>query len=78
MLNLLNPEILPHYWMYYMLLFCVSYVLYGVFNSVYHAVTERIEAITAQRRKAREEKVVRDLIDSLTPGERANLAFAVA
>ncbi|EDR5597254.1 superinfection exclusion protein B, partial [Salmonella enterica subsp. diarizonae] len=64
--------------MYYILLFCVSYVLNGVFNSVYHAVTERIEASTAQRRKAREEKVVRDLFDSLTPGERAYLAFAVA
>lgn len=64
--NLHNPEILPHYWMYYILLFCVSYVLNGVFNSVYHAVTERIEALTAQRRKAREEKVVRDLFDSLT------------
>ncbi|ECG8490629.1 superinfection exclusion protein B [Salmonella enterica] len=77
-INLHNPEILPHYWMYYILLFCVSYVLNGVFNSVYHAVTERIEALTAQRRKAREEKVVRDLFDSLTPGERAYLAFAVA
>lgn len=59
--NLHNPEILPHYWMYYILLFCVSYVLNGVFNSVYHAVNERIEALTAQRRKAREEKVVWDL-----------------
>ncbi|HFG5504593.1 TPA: super-infection exclusion protein B, partial [Salmonella enterica subsp. enterica serovar Kentucky] len=50
----------------------------GVVNSVYHAVTERIEASTAQRRKDREEKVVRDLFDSLTLGERAYLAFAVA
>lgn len=77
-INLHNPEILPHYWMYYILLFCVSYVLNGVVNSVYHAVTERIEASTAQRRKDREEKVVRDLFDSLTLGERAYLAFAVA
>lgn len=76
--NLHNPEILPQYWMYYILLFCVSYVLNGVVNSVYHAVTERIEASTAQQRKAREEKVVRDLFDSLTLGERAYLAFAVA
>lgn len=64
--NLHNPEILPQYWMYYILLFCVSYVLNGVVNSVYHAVNERIEASTAQQRKAREEKVVRDLFDSLT------------
>lgn len=77
-INLHNPEILPHYWMYYILLFCVSYVLNGVVNSVYHAVTERIEASTAQRRKDREEKVVRDLFDSLALGERAYLAFAVA
>lgn len=76
--NMHNPEILPHYWMYYILLFCVSYVLNGVFNSVYHAVNERIEASTAQQRKAREEKVVRDLFDSLTLGERAYLAFAVS
>ncbi|EIQ2296112.1 superinfection exclusion B family protein [Salmonella enterica subsp. enterica serovar Newport] len=76
--NLHNPEILPQYWMYYILLFCVSYVLNGVVNSVYHAVNERIEASTAQQRKAREEKVVRDLFDSLTLGERAYLAFAVS
>ncbi|EAN9103776.1 TPA: superinfection exclusion B family protein [Salmonella enterica subsp. enterica serovar Agona] len=76
--NLHNPEILPQYWMYYILLFCVSYVLNGVVNSVYHVVNERIEASTAQQRKAREEKVVRDLFDSLTLGERAYLAFAVA
>ncbi|EEZ1123574.1 superinfection exclusion B family protein, partial [Escherichia coli] len=42
-INLHNPEILPHYWMYYILLFCVSYVLNGVVNSAYHTVTERIE-----------------------------------
>ncbi|HCK8389469.1 TPA: superinfection exclusion B family protein [Salmonella enterica] len=76
--NLHNPEILPQYWMYYILLFCVSYVLNGVVNSVYHVVNERIEASTAQQRKAREEKVARDLFDSLTLGERAYLAFAVA
>ncbi|EQN42519.1 hypothetical protein G692_04728 [Escherichia coli HVH 16 (4-7649002)] len=29
-INLHSPEILPHYWMYYILLFCVSYVLNGV------------------------------------------------
>ncbi|HDC2658619.1 TPA: superinfection exclusion B family protein [Salmonella enterica] len=76
--NLHNPEILPQYWMYYILLFCVSYVLNSVVNSVYHVVNERIEASTAQMRKAREEKVVRDLFDSLTLGERAHLAFAVS
>lgn len=76
--NLHNPEILPQYWMYYILLFCVSYVLNGVVNSVYHVVNERIEASTAQQRKAREEKVVRDLFDSLTLGERAYLALTVA
>ncbi|WP_053529264.1 super-infection exclusion protein B [Salmonella enterica] len=76
--NLHNPEILPQHWMYYILLFCVSYMLNGVVNSVYHAVNERIEASTAQQRKAREEKVVRDLFDSLTLGERAYLAFAVS
>ncbi|HAX8684835.1 TPA: superinfection exclusion protein B [Escherichia coli] len=77
-INLHNPEILPHYWMYYILLFCVSYVLNGVVNSAYHAVTERIEVFAAQKRKSKEEKYVQDLFDSLTLGERAYLAFAVA
>ncbi|WP_410003923.1 super-infection exclusion protein B [Escherichia coli] len=77
-INLHNPEILPHYWMYYILLFCVSYVLNGVVNSAYHAVTERIEIFAAQKRKSKEEKYVQDLFDSLTLGERAYLAFAVA
>ncbi len=77
-INLHNPEILPHYWMYYILLFCVSYVLNGVVNSAYHAVTQRIEVFAAQKRKSKEEKYVQDLFDSLTLGERAYLAFAVA
>ncbi len=77
-INLHSPEILPHYWMYYILLFCVSYVLNGVVNSAYHAVTERIEVFAAQKRKSKEEKYVQDLFDSLTLGERAYLAFAVA
>ncbi|MGL4124400.1 super-infection exclusion protein B [Escherichia coli] len=77
-INLHNPEILPHYWMYYILLFCVSYVLNGVVNSAYHAVTVRIEIFAAQKRKSKEEKYVQDLFDSLTLGERAYLAFAVA
>lgn len=76
-INLHNPEILPHYWMYYILLFCVSYVLNGVVNSAYHAVTERIEVSAAQKRKSKEEKYVQDLFDSLTLGERAYLALAV-
>ncbi len=66
-INLHNPEILPHYWMYYILLFCVSYVLNGVVNSAYHAVTERIEIFAAQKRKSKEEKYVQDLFD-LFPG----------
>lgn len=77
-INLHNPEILPYYWMYYILLFCVSYVLNGVVNSAYHAVTERIEVSAAQKCKSKEEKYVQDLFDSLTLGERAYLAFAVA
>lgn len=77
-INLHSPEILPHYWMYYILLFCVSYVLNGVVNSAYHVVTERIEVFAAQKRKSKEEKYVQDLFDSLTLGERAYLAFAVA
>ncbi len=62
-INLHSPEILPHYWMYYILLFCVSYVLNGVVNSAYHAVTERIEVFAAQKRKSKEEKYVQDLFD---------------
>lgn len=76
-INRHNPEILPDYWMYFILLFCVSYVLNGIANSVYYAVSARIEASSAQRCRAQEEKAVRDLFDSLTLGERAYLAFAV-
>lgn len=53
-------------------------MLNGVVNSAYHAVTVRIEIFAAQKRKSKEEKYVQDLFDSLTLGERAYLAFAVA
>ncbi len=64
--------------MYYILLFYVSYVLNGVVNSAYHAVTERIEVFAAQSANLKKKKYVQDLFDSLTLGERAYLAFAVA
>ncbi|HBZ8962096.1 TPA: superinfection exclusion B family protein [Citrobacter freundii] len=76
--NLHNPEILPQYWMYYILLFCVSYVLNGIANSAYNAAAANVQESNEKRRKAREEKSVRDLFDSLTLGERAYLSFAVA
>lgn len=77
-INLHNPEILPQYLMYYTLLFCASYVLNGVANSIYHAITRQIQASHARQSKEREEKSVHDLFKSLTLGEQALLAFAVA
>lgn len=72
-INLHNPEILPDYWMYYVLLFCSSYVLNGIASSA-HA---KIKVLAAQRYRNREEKSVQDLFDSLTLGEKWYLAFAV-
>ncbi|HBZ9067953.1 TPA: superinfection exclusion B family protein [Citrobacter freundii] len=77
-INLHNPEILPQYWMYYILLFCVSYVLNGLINSVYHFSLARIQASNARQIKEREENSVHDTFNSLTLAERAILAFAVA
>lgn len=76
--NLHNPEILPQYWMYYILLLCASYVLNGIANSAYNAAISRVQVSNEKRRKEREEKSVRELFDSLTLGERAYLSFAVA
>jgi len=76
-INLHNPEILPQHWMYYILLFCVSYVLNGIANSAFNAARARAQVSNEQQRKAQAEKSVRDLFDSLTLGERAYLAFAV-
>lgn len=81
-INLHNPEILPQYWMYYILLFCISYVLNGIANSIYLAVTKRIKESNARQASEREEKAkekeMSDLFDSLTLAERAYLSFAVA
>ncbi|QGU10643.1 superinfection exclusion protein B [Leclercia sp. J807] len=76
-INLHNPEILPQYWMYYILLFCVSYVLNGLIYSAYHFALARIQASNAIQVKEREKKTVHDMFNSLTLGERALLAFAV-
>lgn len=76
-INLHNPEILPQHWMYYTLLFCVSYVLNGIANSAFNAARARAQVFNEQQRMAQAEKSVRDLFDSLTLGERAYLAFAV-
>lgn len=77
-INLHNPEILPQYWMYYILLFCVSYVLNGLINSAYHFSLARIQASNDRQVKEREAASVHDTFNSLTLGERALLAFAVA
>lgn len=76
-INLHNPEILPQHWMYYTLLFCVSYVLNSIASSVFNAARARAQVSNKQQRMAQAEKSVRDLFDSLTLGERAYLAFAV-
>lgn len=77
-INSYNPEIIPQHWMYYILLFCVSYVLNGIANSIYHSVTERIKASDARQAKELEAKKISELFDSLTLAERAYLSIAVA
>ncbi|MCY9472448.1 superinfection exclusion B family protein [Escherichia coli] len=64
--------------MYYILLFCVSYVLNGVVTFAYHAVTVRIEIFAAQSANLKKRNTCKICFDSLTLGERAYLAFAVA
>ncbi|MCC2920073.1 super-infection exclusion protein B [Enterobacter hormaechei subsp. xiangfangensis] len=76
-INLHNPEILPKHWMYYILLFCFSYVLNGIVNYAFNAARARAQVFNEQQRKVQEEKFVRELFDSLSLGERAYLAFAV-
>jgi hypothetical protein len=76
-INLHNPEILPPYWMYYILLFCASYVLNGVVNSACHAVKIRMQVSNARKIKVREEYSIREMFESLTLSERALLSFAV-
>lgn len=76
-INLHNPEILPKHWMYYILLFCFSYVLNGIVNYAFNAARARAQVFNEQQSKVQEEKFVRELFDSLSLGERAYLAFAV-
>ncbi len=75
--NLHNPEILPPYWMYYALLFCISYVINGVINSSCILVISRFNE--SRERKAREAEIIERtaVFDSLSLKERAMLAFAV-
>lgn len=64
--NLHNPEIIPPYWMYYALLFCISYVLNSLLTSIYSYSCNRIEA-------SRQMKLEKDkfhlLVSQLNPEE---------
>lgn len=51
--NLHNPEIIPPYWMYYALLFCISFVLNGFISyakSIYDAGSKNREEQRAKRK----------------------------
>lgn len=62
--NLHNPEILPPYWMYYILLFCISFVLNGVISYVktLYASGESNRKVASDKRKL-EEKIQRLTIE---------------
>lgn len=77
-INLHNPEILLDYWMYYILLFCVSYVLNGAANSAHQAISSRSRALSERQAKAREEQSIFDIFESLTLKEKYHLSCAVS
>lgn len=75
--NTHNPEILPGYWMYYVLLFCMSYVLNGAIISGTQCILKRREESKARDEKNRTEKATREMFDSLSLKEQMFIAFAV-
>ncbi|EON3359554.1 super-infection exclusion protein B [Yersinia enterocolitica] len=77
--NLHNPEILPPYWMYYALLFCISYVMNGFISSfiqwpaiklmsLFHGIQSKMEVQKAEKvilNLSEEEKaLIVDIIDN--------------
>lgn len=79
--NLHNPEILPPYWMYYALLFCISYVMNGFISSfiqwpaiklmsLFHGIQSKMEVQKAEKvilNLSEEEKaLIVDIVDNGT------------
>lgn len=70
-INLHNPEILPPYWMYYVLLFCISFVL----NSCLVHGKEAYDAGAKNRKKIKEERKIEEKIMQLSNEEKNILAL---
>ncbi len=64
--NFYNPEIIPPYWMYYTLLFCLSYVLNGLLASLHSYASNRVAILRGV--KLDKEKFNR-LLSQLNPEE---------
>lgn len=65
--NLHNPEILPPYWMYYALLFCISYVMNGFISLFIQWPTIKLmslfHSIQSKMKVRKGEKVIINLSD---------------
>jgi len=61
--NAHNPEILPPYWMYYALLFCMSYVVRGLISGVKKWFGDLRKSLSAASRKRKISTVVSSLTE---------------
>ncbi|CDG98571.1 super-infection exclusion protein B, partial [Xenorhabdus bovienii] len=61
--NLHNPEIIPNYGMYYLLLFCLSYVINSAISATFNLVKARCALVKERFTKRKIEKEVRSLSD---------------
>lgn len=57
-INAHNPEILPPYWMYYALLFCISYVVRGLISGVKKWLIDIRRSLSVASRKRKISTVV--------------------
>lgn len=69
--NLHNPEILPPYWMYYALLFCISFVLNGFITYAKSLYTSG----EIRRKEENDKRKLEDKIQRLTIDEKRILAL---
>ncbi|WP_334469657.1 super-infection exclusion protein B [Arsenophonus sp. PmNCSU2021_1] len=62
-INFYNPEIIPSYWMYYTLLFCVSYVIASIFGATYNFIKPFYYSLLNWIYKRKAEKYIDQLTD---------------
>lgn len=62
-INFYNPEIIPNYWMYYILLFCVSYVIASILGATYNFIKPFYYSLLNWIYKRKAEKYIDQLTD---------------